>query len=273
MIEFCNVSFSYPDGTPALNNVTFTISQGQKVACMGATGAGKTTLALLVNGLLAPTQGEICIHGVSTSGSDINLRKKVRLVFHNPDQQVLTSSCLEEILFSLSLLGEEQKNIQWHAEEILKEFGLQDFAHISPFFLSGGQKQKLALAAAVASDPAVLVLDEATRHLDYLETRRLLSVLFLYCNRKNATLFHITHRAEEAMLAERVMVLFKGRLVYDGTPRQVLGKGSLLNDLGVELSPAAKAVAVLNERGFHISGQCLTSEEVAEELCHFLLKT
>lgn len=230
VIEVKNLEFQYPGGTKALDGVDLTIRRGEFVAIVGQNGAGKTTLTRHLNGLLKPAGGDIRVLGKPAVGvSTIELCRHVGYVFQNPDEQLFCTTVAEELGFGPSNIGVDGPTISTRVAEILDDVGLARYRDVWPKYLTKGERQRLALAAVVAMDPEVLIVDEPTTGLDWVESRQILDYLERLRRDKDKTIVIITHDMNIVSLyAERVVVMATGKVVGDGTPQQVFSQPDLM---------------------------------------------
>ncbi|MDR1322319.1 MAG: ATP-binding cassette domain-containing protein [Gracilibacteraceae bacterium] len=257
MFALNDVVFSYgADRPPALRGLTFSAPAGSFTALMGASASGKSTWAKLLNAILLPQAGEILIDGLSTAAAENRalIRRRVSLVSQNPDDQIVATTVEEDVAFGPGNLGLPATEVRERTDEALRLTGLESLRFKDVGRLSGGQKQKLALAGALALRPKALVLDEATAMLDPAGRDEILDMVCALRRRKNLTVFWCTHRAEEALRAERLVVLRGGAIALDGAPAEILsrpdiaGYGILPPPCGILLQKLAAAGCLAPER-------------------------
>jgi energy-coupling factor transport system ATP-binding protein len=260
MIEVHDLEFSYrlKDGNrlPALKGISLQISQGESVAIIGSNGSGKSTLARCLNGLLVSQRGEVKVDGrdVGQRANWEYIRRRVGMIFQNPDNQIVSTTVEREIAFGLENLALPSEQLRARVEEVLRQFHLRDLRHRPPHLLSGGEKQRLSIAAVLAMRPQYLILDEPTSLLDPVgrrEVRELLQRLFA---RGDVTLVHITQFPEEAAEARRVLVLHEGELVLEGSPQEVFAQGDCLREFGLRQPFAIELADRLREVGVALPG-------------------
>jgi len=248
VIELSNVSYSYPrsDGRPpALYSINLSIPQGEFLAILGHNGSGKSTLARLLNGLLLPTSGRVMVDGLDTRDPAAlwEVRRRLGMVFQNPDSQIVGVRAEEDVAFGPENLGLAREEIRRRVDAALSLVGMEEYAAVEPHHLSGGQKQRVAIAGVLACDPLHLVLDEATALLDPTGRRGILEIL-TRLHAEGRTVILITHNIEEALDADRLLILREGHLAAEGPPQDLLFRGDLLRELGIqvppEVSPAAR---------------------------------
>lgn len=219
MLTFDNVNYYYKKGQPILEGVSFQIDQGEFVAIVGANGSGKSTLAKLMDGLLLPKGGSVRYQELDTSKPEEvrKIRERIGLVFQNPEDQFITTSVKDEVLFGLENIRVPRQEMQRRVEEALQAVRMEAYAEATPHELSGGQKQRVAVAAILAMQPQVIIFDEATSMLDPLGRRQLVEVM-RELNEQGMTIIHITHHMDEVLEAKRLLLLHQGRVEYDGEP-------------------------------------------------------
>jgi energy-coupling factor transport system ATP-binding protein len=269
IIRLENVEYTYaanfPHPNPALKGVTLTVEAGEYLAIIGHNGSGKSTLARLLNGLFRPTAGRVLVDGRDTCNSahTLDLRRTVGLVFQDPDSQIVATMVEEDVAFGPENLGVPEGELGERVSWALGLLDLLPYRHRAPHFLSAGQKQRLAVAGVMAMRPRVLVLDEATAMLDPAGRRELLAAL-RNLRDQGVTVVLITHFMEEAAEADRVVVLEEGRIALEGTPRQVFAEAERLQQLGLDLPPAAGLSWAIHERYPPFPTDRITTAEVVE---------
>ncbi len=276
MSQIClkGVSYNYSLGEgrslKALKNLSFSIEKGQFVALVGMNGSGKSTLAKLLNGLFVPTSGEVLIDGLSTSDekNTFEIRKKAGMVFQNPDNQMVATIIEDDVAFGPENLGIAREEIVERVNEALEAVGMDEYRTRTASKLSGGQKQRVAIAGVLAMRPEILILDESTSMLDPNGRNDIMSVATAL-NKKGITVINITHNMEEAVLADRIIVLRKGKIAIDGTPSEVFASG-LLSACGLTLPPVTQLAQNLVQNGFEFDGAITLEEQLVEEICRQL---
>ena len=270
-IELKNVSYAYSIGNGrslmALKNLSLEIEEGEFVALAGMNGSGKSTLAKLLNGLFIPQSGTIKIDGLLTSDPEntFEIRKRVGMVFQNPDNQMVATIIEDDIAFGPENLGVPRDEIIKNVEWALDVVGMSNYRKGTASKLSGGQKQRVAIAGVLAMQPKVLVLDESTSMLDPLGRHDIMDIA-TKLNKQGITVINITHNMEEAAIADRVIVMKKGRLAIDGTPKQVFSSG-LVEDCGLRLPPVTKLYNELKDNGFNFDSAVISDEALVEGIC------
>jgi energy-coupling factor transport system ATP-binding protein len=264
--------YAVEDGqpAPALRGVSLTVERGEFVAVVGPNGSGKSTLARHLNGLLLPTAGQVWVDGLSTSDPH-NLpavRQRVGMVFQNPDNQLVASTVEEDVAFGPENLALPPAEIRRRVDEALAIVGLTDYRTHPPQMLSGGQKQKVAIAGALAARPACIILDEPTSMLDPPGRQQVLQTVRRLNTEEEITVVLITQSMDEAAMAGRVVVMDAGRIVQDGPPQAVFdGRSSLLPAMGLDLPFAAEVAQRLRGEGLSLPAGILTMEQLARALC------
>lgn len=287
VISFENVKFSYPgaQGVYALNGVSLTVRRGEFLSVIGHNGSGKSTLARLVNGLLTAESGKVCVFGYnltedkpeseeSVSGqnngsvlvkSARDVRTHVGVVFQNPDNQTVASIVEDDVAFGPENIGIEREEIGKRIDWALKAVGMEEYRHATPARLSGGQKQRIAVAGVLAIKPEIIILDESTAMLDPKGRREVMEVVRNLNKREHMTVILITHFMEEALLADRTIVMNRGEIVLSGTPEEIFESGDKLEAYNLCLPRISGIIGALNAAGMDIK-PVLRSDELAEEI-------
>lgn len=275
MICIDNISFKYDEaGAYALKNVSLEINSGEMIAIVGHNGSGKSTLAKHLNGLLLPTEGDVRVDGDSTRDENAlnSIRRRVGMVFQNPDNQIVTTVVEEDVGFGPENIGVPTDEILERVDEALKAVRMTEYAKSAPHMLSGGQKQRVAIAGILALRPKTLVLDEATAMLDPIGRREVLETVSEQNKRRGITVVMITQYMEEALLCDRVAVMSGGELKMLDTPRNVFKRVDELRSLGLDAPIAVSMRDRLIKEGFPISDSIIGIDELAEALCPLLSK-
>ncbi len=274
MIRLEKVSYSYPDGTPALEDINLAIKEGEFIAIIGKNGSGKSTLALHLNGLLKPQKGKVMMRGMDTHDPSklLYVRRLVGIVFQNPETQFVGRTVEEDLAFGLENLCLPPAEIRKRVDMILAETGLEKYRYHSPKTLSGGQRQCVALAGILAMGPECLVFDEVTSMLDPDSGAAVLKRI-RKLQREGKTIVYITHNLEELYAADRIIVMEKGKIMLEGKPESVFSD-PLLQKLGLSLPSLLELAARLKTCGVAIPWEKISSpHSFAEELCRLFLKT
>ena len=269
MIKIDHITDRYDEEHTALKDISLEINKGEMLAIVGHNGSGKSTLAKHLNALLLPTGGRVEVDGMDTAveANTLNIRKKVGMVFQNPDNQIVTTIVEEDVAFGPENLGVHPEEIRRRVNEALNAVGMEAYARSAPHMLSGGQKQRIAIAGMLAMEPEVLVLDEATAMLDPQGRREVLDIVGRLNRERGMTVVMITQYMEEALAADRVIVMADGMLIVQGTPREVFSRGRELRANGLDLPPIAMLRDKLIDGGMNIPADVITAEELAEAIC------
>jgi energy-coupling factor transport system ATP-binding protein len=270
------VSFAYQHGSEGketgplvLQGVNLTVRRGEFVAILGANGSGKSTLARHLNALLLPTEGRVLVDGLETK-LEANLwpiRDRVGMVFQNPDNQIVAAVVEEDVAFGPENQGLPPEVIRQRVEEALAAVGMLAMRERAPHLLSGGQKQRVAIAGALAVRPTCLILDEPTAMLDPTGRAEVAEVVQRLRAELGMTVVWITHHMDEAVLADRVVVMAEGRVLLEGAPREVFQQTERLKQLRLTLPPAVAAAEELRRAGVPVPPGILTMDELVEALC------
>lgn len=254
--------------TTAVDNVNIDIKAGDFVAVLGHNGSGKSTFAKHLNALVMPTEGTVYVDGMDTRETEntLKIRQTAGMVFQNPDNQIVGTLVDEEVGFGPENIGVPTEEIWERVEKSLKAVGMYKFRNASPNKLSGGQKQRVAIAGIVAMKPKCIVLDEPTAMLDPLGRKEVIHVLHELNKKEGVTIILITHYMEEVIDADHVYVMDKGRLVMDGTPRQIFSQVDKLKELRLDVPQVTELAYELKKSGLAIKDGIIRNEELVEEL-------
>ena len=253
----------------ALDDVSLEIHEGEHIAVLGHNGCGKSTLAKHLNALLLPTEGTVEVDAVDTaSEADLwTIRQTVGMVFQNPDNQLVATTVDEDVAFGPENMGMEPSIIRKRVDEALEAVGMQEYKDKGPHLLSGGQKQRVAIAGIIAMRPKYIVFDEPTAMLDPLGRREVMETMQRLNKEEGITIINITHFMEEAVLADRVIVMEHGRIVLSGTPKEVFTHVDLLKRMQLDVPPVVELAALLHKENKQIAADLMTIEEMVKELC------
>ena len=274
-IELNNVYFSYvlseTDIIKAVRGISLTIEEGSFVAIVGHNGSGKSTLAKLFNGLLVPDYGTVKVFGMDTKEAKnvFDVRKSVGMVFQNPDNQMVASIIEDDIAFGPENLGVEREEIIKRVDWALETVGMLEHKKGTPFKLSGGQKQRLAIAGIIAMKPKVIVFDESTAMLDPQGRAEVMKVAH-ELNKEGMTVICITHYMEEALGADRLIVLNDGKIALDGTPKEVFSQYDKLKENRLQVPLATQVAIALDEAGIKVGTNIMEKDELVDKLCQLL---
>lgn len=273
MINIENVSYeykSYVDDTIqlAVKDLSLEIKRGEFLAILGHNGSGKSTLAKMMNGMILPTRGEVYVNGINTRDEDKiwDIRSKAGMVFQNPDNQIVATIVEEDVAFGPENLGIPPKEIRKRVDDSLEAVGMSEYKKHAPHLLSGGQKQRVAIAGILAMEPDCIIFDEPTAMLDPSGRKEVMETITKLNKEKNKTIVLITHFMDEAVLADRVMVLNEGENVLMGTPREIFSQVEKLKELGLDVPQVTELAYELGKEGFDIRKDCITIEELVESL-------
>ena len=273
MIEVRDLTFAYPaqeeeqqQGTVALRNVDLTIEKGSFVAVLGHNGSGKSTLAKHMNAVLLPSGGRVFVAGMDTLDEQqiIAIRRAVGVVFQNPDNQIVANVVEEDVAFGPENLGVPSADIRRRVDEALAAVGMDAFTRHAPHLLSGGQKQRIAIAGIIAMAPQCIVLDEATAMLDPAGRREVLATIEKLHREMGITVVLITHHMDEAILADRVVVMNEGRVAMDGTPTEVFTRVEELEEMGLTVPDTVQLLHRLRAAGYDVPLDALDVESCAD---------
>ena len=279
-IEFINTSFRYPEQEISrediIRSVNISIQRGEYIAIVGANGSGKTTLVKLIDGLLAPTGGELTVAGIRISSSvDISaVRREIGIVFQSPEDQIVATTVEEDIAFGLENFGVPAAEMKTRVRRVLEGFDLWDVKNRPTYMLSGGQTQRLALASAIALQPSCLIFDESTSMLDPSARKNLLGLMKSF-HQEGKTILHITHSMEEAAQAGRILVMNKGLLVFDGTAEELFFRSEIDTDWNLEYPESIELLRDLGQMGVILPEKMLPLLELAKiisEKCEIIQK-
>lgn len=268
IIEFKNVSFRYDENGPwVLDNCSFKIERNQSVAIIGHNGSGKSTIAKLMNGLLFPVKGEVWINNVLLTEESIwDIRKEVGMVFQNPDNQFVGTTVEDDIAFGMENRGIDREVMVNRIEEVLVAVQMKEYILSEPHHLSGGQKQRVAIAGVLAISPEVLILDEATVMLDPLGRKEIMETINRVQKKRKLSLITITHDLQEVIKVNHVIVLNKGEIWKETTPRELMKFGKELKAIGLDIPFITDLSATLKTLGLNLNNEPLTMKEMMEEL-------
>ncbi len=267
------VTFRYREaGKNAVDGLSLSIKRGEFVAVLGANGCGKSTLAKHFNAILLPTSGQVLIEGISTEQEEnlIQLRQKVGMVFQNPDNQIVATVVEEDVAFALENLGVEPTVMRERVDEAMKLAGIYQYRDKAPHHLSGGQKQRVAIAGVLAMQPDCLILDEATAMLDPVGRDKVMRTVHRLNRDCGITVTAITHYMEEAATADRVIVMSEGKIVMEGTPKEVFSQVDKLRELHLDVPQSTELCHEMTRAGMPMPDDVIDVESCAEELYRFL---
>lgn len=258
----------------ALDGVEVEVKKGEFVAILGRNGSGKSTLAKHVNALLVPKEGTLWVKGLDTKEHDNvwKVRQSAGMVFQNPDNQIIATIVEEDVAFGPENLGVEPEKIRKRVDGALEVVGMTEYARHSPNKLSGGQKQRVAIAGVLAMKPECIVLDEPTAMLDPSGRIEVIETVKQLNREEGITIILITHFMEEAVQADRVIVMDKGRIVMIGSPKEVFSDVKRLKEIGLDVPQVTEVAYMLKNDGIYIDGTILTVEEMVDAICRLKSK-
>ena len=271
ILEVKNVTYEYTDEEKtfaAVKNLSLNIERGSFTVILGHNGSGKSTLAKMLNGLNKPTSGDVFADGINTKDAEteIEVKRKVGMVFQNPDNQIIASIVEEDVAFGPENLGIPPKEIEKRVEDALKAVDMWEFRKSTPHHLSGGQKQRIAIAGIIAMQPECLVLDEPTAMLDPKGRAEIISTLHRLNRDKGITVVLITHYMEEAENADRVIVMNDGEIIADDKPKVIFSDVERLKKVGLDVPQTAELLYNLKKNGFAVDTHALSIKEAAEQI-------
>ncbi len=273
IISVEHLAYTYPGvedtpGVPVFADLNLTIEQGSFVAVLGTNGCGKSTLAKHFNAILLPSGGKVYVCGIDTANEDrlIAIRRNVGMVFQNPDNQIVANVVEEDVAFGPENLGIASPEIRRRVDSALKQVDMYEYRTHAPHLLSGGQKQRIAIAGVIAMEPKCIVLDEPTAMLDPRGRREVIDTIGRLNREKGITVVLITHHMDEAAKAQRVVVLDKGKVAADGTPKEVFSQVELLHGIGLAAPETVELCWELNQEGFDLPLDKLDPKECAQAL-------
>ena len=271
ILSMDNVSYSYrtEDEEPkkAIDGVSFTVQDDEWIAIVGHNGSGKSTLAKLMIGLLFPDEGNVNLFNEKLTEANLwEIRSRMGFVFQNPDNQFVGSTVQDDVAFALENNGVPFEEMVTRVHDALKQVNMSEFLDHEPHHLSGGQKQRVAIAGALALHPKLLIMDEATSMLDPQGRNEVIHLVEELKRKTGLTVISITHDLEEALLADRIIVMNKGKVLSVGTPEQIFARGDELEEIGLDLPFAMRVSGMLRELGMELTGEHMTEEELVNEL-------
>lgn len=280
IIEMKDVSYVYRSGSDDRQNVTalqdieMFVREGEFLAVLGRNGSGKSTLAKLMNALLLPETGTVVVNGFDTHNDELlwDIRSSIGMVFQNPDNQIVGTIVEEDVAFGPENLGIEPDEIRTRVDDALKTIDMSEYKDYAPHLLSGGQKQKVAIAGILAMKPKCIVLDEATAMLDPSGRKEVLRILRKLNTDEHITIIHITHHMDEAAKADRILVIDEGRIVMLGTPEEVFGDVEKIKEIGLDVPQVTELLYEMNKCGCNFPSGILTVDEAFRHLSKVLAK-
>ena len=272
IVEFRDVYYTYNRGDAseqrAVNGISFSVEEGEFVAVVGHNGSGKSTIAKLMNGLLEPDSGTVTVSGLDTkSNKDLfDIRKTVGVVFQNPDNQMVATIIEDDVAFGPENIGLPSEEIRSRVDWALKSVGMYEYREGTPFRLSGGQKQRVAIAGILAIKPRVIVLDESTSMLDPEGRAEVLKTIEKLNREEKMAVVMITHFMEEALLADRIVVMNEGKIYMQGG-KEIFRREEELKSIGLTVPLAVRVAHALQKAGVPLSDNIITDNDLIKELC------
>ena len=268
IIEIKNLSFQYEGSSKkVLKNLNIDIKEGEFICVLGHNGSGKSTLAKLINAQYIPTEGDILVGNMNTKDDDSlwDIREMCGMVFQNPDNQLVATIVEEDVAFGPENLGVPREELRKRVDECLELVGMSEYKRHSPALLSGGQKQRIAIAGILAMNPKCLLMDEPTAMLDPQGRKDILNTV-LKLREMGKTIIHITHYMEECVNADRIIVINKGDVVLEGTPREVFSNVEQMKEIGLDVPEPTEISYLLNKSNINVRADVLTVDELVEAL-------
>lgn len=266
-IEARGLSFSYsPEEPKVINDLDLTIEKGSFVAILGHNGCGKSTLAKLLCGILLPNQGRVFVNGMDTSDEEksFEIRKSCGMIFQNPDNQLVASIVEEDIAFAPENLGLPREEIRARVDSALETVGMTEYIRHATYKLSGGQKQRIAIAGVLAMSPQCIIFDEATSMLDPNGRKEILSAMKRLNREMGITVVTITHYMNEAVEADRIVVMNQGEIIADGTPKEIFSQVEKLQSVSLDVPQVAELMYLLEQDGIDAPRGVLHAMDAAE---------
>ena len=275
IITIENLAFEYTRGeesdpVKAIDNISLEIERGSFTAIIGKNGSGKSTLAKNLNGLLLPTEGAVYVNGYDTRDDDNiwNVRQTAGMVFQNPDNQLVSAIVEDDVAFGPENLGVDPAEIRRRVDKALEDVNMGQYKKKAPHLLSGGQKQRIAIAGVVAMKPKCIIFDEPTAMLDPKGRGEIMSIID-ELHKEGITVILITHFMDEAVRADRVIIMNEGRILLYGTPRQVFRQEELIRSANLDVPLMVEMGAKLRERGIDVPADIITEEKMVEFICQY----
>lgn len=275
IIRVQNVSFAYSreegsEPVKAIDGISFEIEAGSFTAIIGKNGSGKSTLAKNLNGLLLPTEGDILVADYNTKDDAHiwDVRQTAGMVFQNPDNQLVSAIVEDDVAFGPENLGVDPREIRQRVDQALEAVNMGQFKNKAPHLLSGGQKQRIAIAGVVAMKPHCIIFDEPTAMLDPKGRKEIMAIID-ELHREGITVVLITHFMEEAVRADRVMIMHEGKILLDGTPAEVFSQGALIKSVNLDVPPIVELADELRALGISVPDEIITEEEMVAYVCQY----
>lgn len=275
IIKVQNVSFAYSreegsEPVKAIDGISFEIEAGSFTAIIGKNGSGKSTLAKNLNGLLLPTEGDILVADYNTKDDAHiwDVRQTAGMVFQNPDNQLVSAIVEDDVAFGPENLGVDPQEIRQRVDQALEAVNMGQFKNKAPHLLSGGQKQRIAIAGVVAMKPRCIIFDEPTAMLDPKGRKEIMAIID-ELHREGITVVLITHFMEEAVRADRVIIMNEGKILLDGTPAEVFSQGALIKSVNLDVPPIVELADELRAVGISVPDEIITEEKMVAYVCQY----
>ncbi|NLW22822.1 MAG: energy-coupling factor transporter ATPase [Tissierellia bacterium] len=273
IIRIENVTYQYGSGgednqLTAIKDISISVKRGEYLVILGHNGSGKSTLAKLMNGLLLPTKGDVYVNGMNTKDQDKiwDIRQTAGMVFQNPDNQIVATIVEEDVAFGPENQGIPPLEIRKRVDEALRIVEMYEYKKHAPHLLSGGQKQRVAIAGILAMKPDCIILDEPTAMLDPIGRIEIINTIKKLNREEKKTIVHITHYMDEAVEADRILVMEEGRIAMEGTPKEIFSQVDRIKELGLDVPQVTELAYELRKEGFDIPNDILTVEELVKVL-------
>lgn len=274
IIKIDKLSYKYSSDedkkeTLAVEKVDINIKSGEFVAILGHNGSGKSTVAKHINALLLPTEGTVLVDNFNTSNSKVlwDIRRTAGMVFQNPDNQIVATIVEEDVAFGPENLGLSSEEIRSRVDESLKCVGMSKYKNYAPHLLSGGQKQRIAIAGVLAMNPKCIVLDEPTAMLDPSGRKEVMNAIKELNDKHGITIVLITHYMDEAAKADRILVMDDGKVVLEGTPREIFAEVEAMKKIGLDVPQVTELAYKLKKEGINIDTKILNVDEMVNAIC------
>jgi len=279
MIKTDKVTYEYKSNIDdsvqtAVKDLSIEVKKGEFLVILGHNGSGKSTLAKMMNGLLLPTRGEVYVSGMNTKDEDKiwDIRSKAGMVFQNPDNQIVATIVEEDVAFGPENLGVPPKEIRKRVDEALSTVEMLEYKHHAPYLLSGGQKQRVAIAGILSMNPECIIFDEPTAMLDPNGRKEVMGTIKKLNKDEGKTIVLITHYMDEAVKADRILVMDSGKCILDGTPQEVFSEADTLESVGLAVPQVTYLAKKLNKKGFNMSTSVFTVQQAKDEILRILNK-
>ena len=268
ILEVKNLHFAYDEHHTVLDGISLSVFAGERIAILGSNGAGKSTFFLNLNGVLTPAEGEISYRGTKITRKTLKkLRQHIGIVFQDADNQIIASSVLAEVSFGPMNLKLPRSEVEERVNTALNYMNISQFKDRPPHYLSGGEKKRVSIADIIAMKSEIIIFDEPTAMLDPSGRKEVMNVIKKLNKEENITTLHITHYMEEAVQADRVVVVDKGKKLLEGTPKEVFKNVDLLKKIGLDVPYMTELAGLLREEGLDIDDDILTVDEMVDKLC------